>query len=52
MGLAVLLGYYSLLAAGASLAHRRPELAALAPWLADAAGLAVGLVLTWRARSL
>ncbi|MDE2291918.1 MAG: LptF/LptG family permease [Elusimicrobia bacterium] len=49
LSLAVLFGYYGLLALGLGLGRRGGELAAFAPWAADAAALAAGAVL-WRWR--
>lgn len=49
LSLAILLGFYGLVATGIGLGRRHEALASLAPWLADAAGLALGAALTRRA---
>lgn len=49
LALAVLFGYYGLLALGISLGRRSEAAAPLSPWMADAAGLAAGILLTRRA---
>ena len=49
LSLAVLFGYYGLLAVGMGLGRRGGELNALAPWLADMAAFAAGAAL-WRWR--
>ena len=49
--LAILMAYYGLVAVGMGLGRRHDRLAGAAPWLADAAGLALGVVLTRRALS-
>ena len=48
LSLAVLFGFYALVALGVSLGRRHGGLAGSAPWLADAAGLALGATLTRR----
>ncbi|MDD5655638.1 MAG: LptF/LptG family permease [Elusimicrobia bacterium] len=45
----ILIGFYGLLAVGIGLGRRHDQLAMFAPWLADAAGLALGAVITRRA---
>lgn len=47
--LGALFAYYGLVAFGLTVGGRHLALAGLAPWLADAAGLALGAALTWRA---
>lgn len=49
LSLAVLFGFYGLLALGISLGRRSEALAPWAPWLADAAALSVGVLFTRRA---
>jgi len=49
--LLVLMVYYGLVAVGIGVGRRHDRLADAAPWLADAAGLALGVVLTRRALS-
>ena len=49
--LLVLMAYYGLLATGIGLGRSRPRLADAAPWLADVAGVALGVVLTRRTAS-
>lgn len=50
--LLVMFAFYGLLVLGVSLGRRHEALAATAPWLADAAGLAAGAWLTRRAAAL
>ncbi|MDE2040505.1 MAG: LptF/LptG family permease [Elusimicrobia bacterium] len=49
--LVILFGFYGLLALGIGVGRREAALASVAPWAADAAGLALGAVLTRRAMS-
>ena len=49
MSLVVLMGYYGLVAVGVGVGRRDDRFASSAPWLADAAALAVGAVLTRKA---
>jgi lipopolysaccharide export system permease protein len=48
-GLLVMFLFYWLLAYGAGLGRRRPELVLFAPWLGNLAGLLAGSILSWRA---
>ena len=49
--LLVLMGYYGLVAVGVGIGRRDDHLARVAPWVSDAAGLALGAVLARRAVS-
>jgi len=49
LSLGILFAFYGLLALGIGLGRRHESLSSLAPWLADAAGLALGAYLTRRA---
>jgi len=51
LSLLVLMTYYGLIAVGIGVGRRQNRLASSAPWLANAAGLALGAVLTRRALS-
>jgi len=46
LSLAILFGFYALIALGVSLGRQHASLAGSAPWLADSAGLVLGAVLT------
>lgn len=48
LSLGILFAFYGLLAIGIGVGRRQPALSRLAPWLADAAGLAYGLAMTRR----
>ena len=48
-GMMVLMVYYGLVAMGVGIGRRHDRFAGSAPWLADAAALALGAVLTRRA---
>lgn len=49
LALAILFGFYGLLALGIGVGRRHESLSTLAPWFSDAAGLALGAWLTRRA---
>lgn len=52
LSLGILFAFYGLIALGISVGRRHPALSRIAPWAADAAGLALGAALTRRAARL